>query len=424
MKIGIVIGRIGGIDGVALETEKWIAVLERMGHQVRVLTGELEGEVPGASLLPELAFSHPAAVEEQEIAFFGRPARGRDFLASLEARSDEIERGITAWIAREGIDLLISENASALPFHLAMGLALQRVFERTGIPGITHDHDFRWERGDRYETPFAGVREIMERCFPVRLPEVRHAVINTAAKETLVERCGIDGAVVVPNVMDFERPYAQPDEFNAALLGDLGLSPEDVPLFQVTRIVERKGIETAIELVRRLEDPRVKLVITGTATDDTEGYTARLRDLARELGVTRQVLFAGSWFGASRAAGGRGRTKVYSLEDGYARARACTYFSTYEGFGNAFVEAVAARRPIFVNNYRPVYWPDIGSKGFDAVMIEDGRLTGEAVAEVREVLGDPARAAKMVEHNFALGREHFSFEALARHLGELIAGVS
>ena len=42
MKIGIIIGRIGGVDGVALETEKWIMVLERLGHEVYVASGEFE----------------------------------------------------------------------------------------------------------------------------------------------------------------------------------------------------------------------------------------------------------------------------------------------------------------------------------------------------------------------------------------------
>ena len=37
MNIGIIIGRIGGVDGVALETEKWIDVLKAMGHQVSTL---------------------------------------------------------------------------------------------------------------------------------------------------------------------------------------------------------------------------------------------------------------------------------------------------------------------------------------------------------------------------------------------------
>ncbi len=34
MKIGISIAKIGGIDGVALETEKWIKVLRKMGHEI------------------------------------------------------------------------------------------------------------------------------------------------------------------------------------------------------------------------------------------------------------------------------------------------------------------------------------------------------------------------------------------------------
>ncbi len=31
MRIGIIIGRIGGVDGVALETEKWIDILLKFG---------------------------------------------------------------------------------------------------------------------------------------------------------------------------------------------------------------------------------------------------------------------------------------------------------------------------------------------------------------------------------------------------------
>ena len=39
VKVGIIIGRIGDVDGVALETEKWIDVLERLGHTCFVLSG-------------------------------------------------------------------------------------------------------------------------------------------------------------------------------------------------------------------------------------------------------------------------------------------------------------------------------------------------------------------------------------------------
>jgi len=421
VRIGFVIGRIGGIDGVALETEKWIEVLDRLGHEVFVLSGALEGEVRDVSLLPELAFDHPSTVEEQEIAFFGKDADEGEFVARIEAGADHIARGILDWIEAWGIDCLVPENACALPCHLQMGLGLARAIDRTGIAAVTHDHDFWWEREGRYDTRLAAVERMVHDHFPLVRPSVRHAVINTAAHTTLDQRYGID-ATVVPNVMDFEAPFAERDEYNATLREDLGLSPDDLLLFQITRIVRRKGIETAIELVDRLGDPRAKLVITGTATDDSDNYLGDLEAQVARLGLGDQVLFAGDRFDNQRRRDVDGR-KVYSLSDGYAHADACTYFSTYEGFGNAFVEAVLARVPIFVNDYEPVYGPDIGSKGFETVQISGGQLTGDAVEQARGVLADRGRATRMAERNFALGREHFSYEALAAILAPLFDGA-
>ena len=61
MKIGIIIGRLGGVDGVALETEKWIEVLQKMGHEIYVITGILQRKIENLhiTLLPELNFHHP-----------------------------------------------------------------------------------------------------------------------------------------------------------------------------------------------------------------------------------------------------------------------------------------------------------------------------------------------------------------------------
>ena len=425
-KIGIVIGRMGGEDGVALETDKWITVLKRMGHEVCLLCGELEGpvEVP-VTVCADLAFGHPDTVREQQVAFLGFHGEVKEaaFMAWMEARAGAIQAEIEAWIRDEELDLLLAENASALPFHLALGVGLYEAYQACALPVITHDHDFPWERGQRYVSPFEGVNRAVARCFPAVLPNVQHAVINSPAASTLATRFGVTEPLVVPNVMDFERPYAVRDEGNAALPADLGLSDGDIPLFQVTRVVERKGIETAIELVRRLDLPAVKLVITGDATDDDEGYIARLHALVARHGLHERVRFAGAHFGAARAQDPDGAgPRVYSIEDAYAHARGCTYFSTYEGFGNAFVEAVVARRPIFVNDYEPVYWPDIGSLGFDTVMIRGGQLTDQAVEQVREVLTDPGRARRMTDKNFQLGREHFSLETLEGLLRGLLGG--
>jgi glycosyltransferase involved in cell wall biosynthesis len=247
---------------------------------------------------------------------------------------------------------------------------------------------------------------------------VRHVVINSAAQREVERRFGID-AVVVPNVMNFDEPFAQRDAYNRDLLPEIGLRQDDIPLFQITRIVERKGIEVAIDLVGKLEDERVKLVITGSAADDErKGYFKQLigRVAAQNLGG--RVHFAYRRILRERRTAADGR-KIYSLSDAYANATGCTYFSTYEGFGNAFVEAVLARRPIFVNNYEPAYWPDIGSKGFKTVMLEDNQLTEEAVREVDEIIHHERLSQEIAEHNFALGRQHFSYEVLERMLSSL-----
>lgn len=420
MKIGIVIGRIGGEDGVALETEKWIEILQRLGHEVVILTGALEGTLnTPTTLLPLLAFDHPDVVEEQGAAFFGAtPPPG--FCAKIKLGAEHIRDGILRWIEAERIERLLIENASALPCHLQMGWGVQMAVAASSCPTITHDHDFAWERGARYETPLPCVREIITAAFPLDLPCVRHAVINLNARAVLGAH-GIE-SVVAPNVMDFAQPYAQLDDYNADLRASLGLAEEDILLFQITRIVRRKGIETAIELVDQLKDPRVKLVITGNATDDDPGapYLSELKALTARLGLQAQVLFAGARFDNQRGRLASGE-KVYSLSDAYAHADACAYFSTYEGFGNAFVEAVLARRPIFVNRYEPVYWPDIGSKGFEAVMIEGGRLTPEAVAEMKAILMSPPRRAAIAARNFEIGRRAFSYEALTPTLAGLFS---
>ena len=422
MNIGIIIGRIGDVDGVGLETEKWIHVLERMGHKVCILSGRFRGSpLEHETQLPILSFVSPECEWEQNRAFFLPPDDPDELLVTLDNNAHRVATEIFGWALRNKLDVLVSENASALPCHLSMGLGIRMAVESMSIPVVTHDHDYAWERGTRYDSPFAEVQKLIDDTFPLRAaPQVRHAVINSAAKLELEKRFGID-AEVVPNVMDFEESFGVPDAYNDDLLEQIGFDHDDIAIFQITRIVERKGIEVAIDLIDRLDDPRIKLVITGSAADDErKSYYRRLVERVEELRLVDRVHFAYHRVLSHRSRMANGR-KIYSLSDAYASAVACTYFSTYEGFGNAFVEAVLARRPIFVNNYKPVFWPDIGSKGFECVMLEDNQLTDRAVAEVDEILRKPELRREIVEHNFELGREHFSYDLLESKLAKLFS---
>jgi len=399
------------MDGVALETEKWIEVLRSMGYTVFTATGQVQGRSPDSgteTVVPEMSFFSPESVWSQKKAFFIPDADPGELTSHVSRQAGIILEKLLKWVREKEIHLLISENASSLPSHLEMGQAIHDLVKKTGIPTITHDHDYAWDRGDRYLAPNRIIRDFISGLYPLRAPHVVHAVINSHAAETLRENFNRE-AVYVPNVMDFTKPFGEPDQGNAALMERLGFRKGDLLLFQMTRLIRRKKIETAIELVHRLGDPKIKLVITGDYADDAgNAYYQRLTAQVADLGLTGQVRFAPDLFPVQ-----------FSLSDAYARASACTYFSSYEGFGNVVVEAILARRPLFVNNYRPVFEEDIGSKGIRTVAIEHGHLTDEAVKEMAEVIYTPGLAAEMAEHNYALGRKYFSFDTLREKLIQL-----
>ncbi len=422
MKIGIIIGRIGGVDGVALETEKWIEVLQKMGHEIFIISGQFEGKKIDCShetRVQEMSFFSPESYWEQKKAYFHPDYDEDDLLEHLFLYAKVIEDKIINWVQKFKIDLLISENASALPSHISMGLAIKNAAIHLGIPIITHDHDFAWERGNRYVSPHPKINKIVEETFPLQLDNSFHAVINTHAQNTLKERFN-RSSVNVPNVMNFDLPFGNLNDFNKDLKDDLGLNHDDILLFQITRIVRRKGIEAAIKLIDLLDNEKIKLIITGNYADDAGSeYYMELVDLIHELKLSKQVHFAYHSF-SNKGHASTEREKAYSLSDAYAHARACTYFSTYEGFGNAFVEAVLAKRPIFVNNYEPVYWPDIGSKGFKAVMLENNVITEKALKEMQDVIYNEKLNKEIAEHNFALGKKYFSYDTLEEKLTELL----
>lgn len=376
-------------------------------------------ESENETLVPMLSFFSPECEWEQKRAFFlPRKEDLNELLDYLEYASNRLAVYIFKWIISNKIDILLSENASALPCHLSMGMGIKKVVENTNVRIVCHDHDFYWERGKRYDSPFDEIDTLVKNTFPLIVPNARHAVINSYSKNMLKEKFGIE-SIFVPNVMDFNKPYAKIDEYNKDLLYNIGLKKGDIPIFQATRIVRRKGIETAIELIERIKDNRVKLVITGSYADDERyGYYKELVQLIKGKNLNSRVFFSDNKILSKRSKSSTGE-KMYSLSDAYSHARACTYFSRYEGFGNAFIEAVLAKRPIFVNNYKPVFLPDIGSKGFRIVMIEENNLTDNAVDEICKIIYNDKLIQEITEYNFELGKKYFSYEVLEEKLAEL-----
>ena len=162
--------------------------------------------------------------------------------------------------------------------------------------------------------------------------------------------------------------------------------------------------------------PNARLIVSHSLADEGPDYAEWVRSWALRQGVPLHFIHNRLNEEAGREAGGQ---RLYSLSDVYPHADLVTYPSIYEGFGNAFLEAVYFRKPILVNRYS-VYIVDIEPKGFDVISI-DGYVTDAAVQEVRRILTDPVRRQEIVDKNFQLARKYFSYQILRKALANLIS---
>jgi glycosyltransferase involved in cell wall biosynthesis len=408
-RIGIVSTRLEGNDGVSLETQKWVQVLEDLKCRCFFFAGASEWGASCSRVVPEAHFKHPEIQRINEIAFTQR-YRPEEVTRSIHLLKDHLKQQLYAFGREFKIELLLVENALAIPMNIPLGLALTEYIAETGIPTIAHHHDFFWER-KRFLVNC--VWDYFNMAFPPHLPSVHHVVINSSAANQLSLRTGIS-SLLIPNVMDFDHPPAPPDEYSSGVRQAFQIGPGEWFFLQPTRVVPRKGIEHAIELTRRLGS-RARLVVSHASGDEGYAYEQYLRSYAGLLDVS--VNFEADLIKDQRGlSDGR---KVYILYDVYPWADLVTYPSDIEGFGNAFLEAIYFRRPIVVNNYS-IFDIDIKPKGFQVIEF-DGYITDETVQKTSQVLENPGLAQEMAEHNYQLARRHYSLSMLERRLQTILA---
>lgn len=412
-RIGFLSTRFHGTDGVTLEARKWSAIFQAQGHSCFWFGGLLDTPV-GTSQLTPLAFFNHAEVASAQRQMFGVTRRSRVLTREVESLKERLKDEIYRFIETFGIEVLIPQNILAIPMHVPLGLAMTEVMAETGLPTIAHHHDFSWER-ERFA--MNAVTDYLQAAFPPSLHGIEHVVINSMAQKELARRFGL-GSTVIPNIVDFETPPPSLDAYNADVRSEIGLSEDDVMVLQPTRVVARKGIEHAIELVRRLGDPRVKLVVSHPAGDEGSAYMQLLQERIEDARI--DVRFIADRVGETRGLTPEGR-KIYTLFDVYPHADLVTYPSLYEGFGNAFLEAVYFRKPVVVNTYA-VYARDIEPLGFQTIAMTQS-VSREVVAQTREVLANAAVREAWADKNYQLGLKYFSYAVARRKLAARLANL-
>jgi glycosyltransferase involved in cell wall biosynthesis len=414
MRIGFIATRLSGTDGVTLEVEKWTRVLRRMRHDVFFCAGELSGYASQGTLIPKLHFADQSIQNLTLKAFGEQPDSDHEHLVDeIYTLADELRTPLRAFIRSNHLDVIIVQNALTIPMNLPLGVCLTGLIAELGIRTIAHHHDFFWER-QRYQTN--GILDVLDTTFPAKLPSIEHVTINSIAQARLKARRGID-SLVIPNVYDFATPPPGFDDYNRDFRSTLGLADDELFILQPTRIIQRKGIEMAVELVHRMNLPNPQLYITHRSDDEGLSYWHWIKREAHVMGVQVQLI-------DHLIAPERGyfkEHKIYSLWDAYLHADLVTYPSLYEGFGNALLETIYFRKPLVINRY-PVYNADIKPLGFEFIEL-DGFVDDHAVDQVHQQMKDPGRVQAMVDRNYKIAQEHFSLEVLQNILEKLLRQV-
>jgi len=405
-RIGFVSTRFAGTDGVSFEAGKWARIFEEAGAECFWFAGELETPPERSHLAPEAFFNHPDVLKIQA-GLFGVTERASETRRLAEEMRDGLAAELRKFIERFCIDLLVVENALAIPMHVPLGLAITRVIGELRIPTIAHHHDFAWER-ERFAVNACG--DWLDEAFPPRLPSIGHVVINSLQRRALAERFDID-ATVIPNVIDFDARPPKPDDYARGFRRDIGVGGDETLILQPTRIIARKGIEHSVELTRRLENRRAGLGLTHPPGD--EGLDC-LRDIEGRIAAAGvRAIFLSGRIGRKRGITPEGR-KIYTLADVYPHADLVTYPSSWEGFGNALIEAIYFGRPVLANRY-PVFVSDIAPAGLRVIEM-DGAVTDHVEAEVRRLLDDETLGREWARGNFEAARGHFSLTVARERL--------
>ena len=442
--------RVGMTDGVSLEIEKRMDILNTLGYDSFLVSGPKSKN--SDYIIDELNFDSPKIVSLTQDFF--DPNLKEDLIPSLLDELDKvslkIKEALIEIIKFEKPDFLFLHNIFSHGRHIAVSKAFLEIIEEYKIPTLGMHHDFYFERPQYTKVTHPKLLEYLKKYIPPVSPLIKHAVINTMTQGKLMERRGIQ-AQVITDTFDFKQEPWKKDEYNEGLVetfNSLGISKDDIILLQATRIVSRKSIEFTIQLVKYMNEnnllksyinetlynnkkisnkSKIHLLIVGYAEDDGLEYLNELKYISSKLPY---IHFLSDIIHAER--GFENGHKQYSLWDCYSHVDAVSYPSTFEGWGNQFIEAVFAKLPIICFEY-PVFKTDIKPFGYKYISMGNKFEENDNFSYLKTLNKDQIcktsdkllkclfnkETINILDENFKIGCAYHSYNSLKKNLKEV-----
>ncbi|MBI2875296.1 MAG: glycosyltransferase family 4 protein [Candidatus Tectomicrobia bacterium] len=334
-------------------------------------------------------YADHADVREEQAERF-RKLGVKIFFPDRDEKKFYVVKELCQWIIRDQVDILHTHSYKPNIYGRLAGILCKDL----KIIGHYHNYyDDKWEKDGSLVFD-----QLLER-FSDRL-----IACSESVRRHVSERVGIplEKIEMIANGVDLDRFGVQYDIERVKT--ELGIPLGSKVVGIIGRISEQKAQDDFIKAAKMIHQsvPEAVFLIVGAADDDV--LMDRLRRLAVELGIEREVLFIDYVSDIP---------KIYSVLD------VLIVPSRWEGFGLILVEAMAAGKPIVATRVGPI--PEVVVSGETALLVPPSSphcIASEAVF----LLQNPDRAREMGQK----GRERskrFSWEKAGMQLDDLYQGL-
>lgn len=355
------------INGVVTSIENLKDNLEKLGHQVKILTlknAELDQEDPDVYLIRSFDVERIYSG-----ARFGL-VMDRKTLRAIDAFNPDI----------------IHSQTEFSTFRMARKLA-----KKYKVPHL-HTYHTLYEDYTHYFVPSKRVGKVIAKEFTRMILLQTDAVVVPSTKiKRLLLSYGVRKEIhVVPTGIDLGRFGCSAETEKQELRERLQLDPKGLTMLALGRVAKEKNLSELLFYLQKLNDPRIKLLIAGDGP-----YKKEIEEQVKQYSLSNQVIMLGM-LRPERV------PTYYEIADLFVNA------SQSETQGLTTIEAMASGTPLFCRKdecLKDVLIP--GENGF----------TFDSYENFREVimffLNDKSSLKTLSQNASRIANEHFSSRSFA-----------
>ena len=341
--------QIAGVEVVIGFHSKFLA---EQGHDVRLIFGKGGGvgyRNVEECAVPLLSPENPRVQRVQQ-EILKRHEETEEFRRLTEEIKQELRRLFS------DLDSCIVHNIPSMPFNFAATVAINELADEMKARFIYWLHDTALVR-DEWKDQMTQFPLTLLHHKNEKITFVTPTSFRARQFGSLDEPYRIPKMIVIPNGVSVQE-YLKIDETTKQLMKRLNLSFNNFIILTPVRVLPRKNIELALNVVHELihisGKKKIKLLITGPIGADTNSlaYEAKLKEIIRVRRLQDSVIFCHDLISFRRQFS-ENKIVKWSVADVYNIADLVFIPSKEEGFGLPVIEAGAARKPVFCSRIPP-----------------------------------------------------------------------